>query len=433
MDSSSVLVICFVIVLFSLISRRLENSILTPPILFALFGLLAGANGLGILHISLGDDALHLVAEITLILVLFGDASRINLRALKKELGLPLRLLGISLPLTILAGGGLALFVFPELTLWEGMLLGAILAPTDAALGQAVVSSKKVPQRIRQALNVESGLNDGIAVPIVLILMSLAATEVHEARTSSEWVVFTTKQIALGPLAGIVVGLLGGWVLVHGKKNNWFSESLERILGLALAILAFTAAEHIGGNGFIAAFIGGLTMGNFAKNVRSPVYEFLEAEGQLLMLVVFLILGATIAWPVLSTASPIVFLYAAASLTVVRMLPTAIGMIGTGAKAQTVAFLGWFGPRGLASLLFVIVVVEEGMLAHSELVFAIVITTVVGSILAHGMTAAPGASLYGAFMKRNKDNCHTEMKTVTHHPVRTGGCLGETKSVLEAS
>ena len=421
MNSHSILIIAIAVTGYGLVSRRLEGTVFTAPLLFTAFGLLAGAQGLGLLYVEVGDDAVHLVAEITLILVLFGDASRIDLRALRRELGLPVRLLLIGMPLTIAAGGGLAFLVLPELGLWQALLVGAILAPTDAALGQAVVSSKLVPQRIRQALNVESGLNDGIAVPIILVVLCVAGAEVEGARTAGEWVLFATKQLTLGPAVGVFVGLTGGWILTRGKRGAWFSESLERLLGLGLAAIAFTGAEAIGGNGFIATFLAGLSMGNWARDVCSPVYEFLEAEGQLLMLVVFLLLGATMVGPVLSHATPFILLYTVASLTIVRMIPTAIAMLGTGLRAPTVGFLGWFGPRGLASILFAIVAVEQGMLADPELVFTVIIATVILSVVLHGITAAPGARIYGRAIEKNREHCKVEMAEVTEHPVRSIG------------
>lgn len=417
MEISSILVIASLVIAYGLVSRRLAGTVLTAPLLFTLLGLFLGGYGLNLIeHVE--KDAIHLIAEITLLFVLFGDASRIDLRALKRELGLPVRLLLIGLPLTVALGGGLAFAMFPDLGLWQALLIGAILAPTDAALGQAVVSSKRVPLKIRQALNVESGLNDGIAVPLILIIMCAAGTEVETTRTTIEWAVFATKQLTLGPAVGLLVGGAGGFFLTVGKKKEWFTESLERLLGLGLAVVAFTGAEVVGGNGFIATFLAGLTMGHMAKGVSSVVYEFLEAEGQLLMLVVFLLLGSALAWPALTHATPMIFVYALLSLTVIRMLPTGLSMVGAGLRAPTVGFLGWFGPRGLASILFAIVAVEEGMLSNPEVVFTIIITTVVFSIVAHGLSAAPGAKIYGGIVERRLEHCKAEMAKVREHPTR---------------
>ena len=419
MDSHNILVVAGAILLFGLLSRRLENSMLTPPLLFTGLGLFVGMDSIGLLDLHVDDHAVHLIAEVTLILVLFGDASRIDLGALKREIGLPIRLLFVSMPLTITLGGALALGLFPQLSVWEALLVGAILAPTDAALGQAVVSAKAVPQRIRQALNVESGLNDGIAVPVVLVFLFLSGSEVGDRQTGAEWLAFAAKQVVLGPLVGIGVGVLGGVLLTRGQKRQWMSGSLERPMGLLFAVMAFTGAEQIGGNGFIAAFAAGLTLGNVARDVCSPLYEFLEAEGQLLMLLVFLLFGVTMAWPALAAASLPIALYAAASLTLVRMLPVAASMIGSGLRLPSMAFLGWFGPRGLASILFVIVVVNEGMLANANLVFAIVVTTVLASIASHGVTAAPLAAKYGRMVARKRDTCGAELASVAEHPLRT--------------
>ncbi len=390
---------------------------LTAPLLFVLIGLVLGSDAIG-LHFEIGHSSIHLIAEVTLILVLFGDASRIDLRALKSELGIPVRLLLIAMPLTIAFGGGVAYLIFPGLGIAQAFLVGAILAPTDAALGQSVVSSPVVPKRIRQGLNVESGLNDGIAVPIILLLLCLASAQTEGGRTATEWVWFAAKQLSLGPATGILVGFVGSALLTRGKEQDWFSESLERLLGVIIAIIAFTGAETVGGNGFIAAFLGGMVMGNRSRNVRTPVYEFLEAEGQLVSLLVFLLLGATLAWPVLEHVSPKHILYALASLTVIRLFPTALSLIGAKLRPSSVLFLGWFGPRGLASILFAMVALEEGTTADPHGVFTIVIITVLLSVLLHGITASPLSEIYGRAMQREPKNCKEEHKDVFSHPTR---------------
>ena len=401
---------------YGLVSKRLEGTMVTPPMVFVVLGLLFGGGSLASLGMDADQRVIHVLAELTLVLVLFGDAARIDLRALREELGLPMRLLGIGLPLTILAGALIGKLVLPNLTWLEAAALGAILAPTDAALGQAVVSAPSVPLRIRQALNVESGLNDGIALPVVLIFAALASMGGGEGRSAAEWAQFAALQVTLGPLAGVTVAWFGGRLITWSDSREWMDGRFARLAGISLALLSFASAELIGGNGFIAAFVAGMTLGNSQRGKCEYLYSFLEAEGQLLALLVFLLLGLSFAWPTLAESDGSMWLYAGLSLTVVRMVPVAISMIGSGLRPPSVLFLGWFGPRGLASLLFAILILEEAALPHGQLVFNVVILTVLGSVFAHGMSAAPAATWYGK-LASDASRCPAEHKAVTEHPV----------------
>ena len=401
---------------YGLVSKRLEGTMVTPPMVFVLLGLLFGGGSLASLGMDADQRVIHVLAELTLVLVLFGDAARIDLRVLREEFGLPVRLLGVGLPLTILAGTLIGKLVLPNLTWLEAAALGAILAPTDAALGQAVVSAPSVPLRIRQALNVESGLNDGIALPVVLIFAALASMGGGEGRSAADWVQFAALQVTLGPLAGVTVAWIGGRLITWSDSREWMDGRFARLAGISLALLSFASAELIGGNGFIAAFVAGMTLGNSQRGKCEYLYSFLEAEGQLLALLVFLLLGLSFAWPTLAESDGNMWLYAGLSLTVVRMVPVAISMIGSALRPPSVLFLGWFGPRGLASLLFAILILEEAALPHGQLVFNVVILTVLGSVFAHGMSAAPAATWYGK-LASDASRCPAEHKAVTEHTV----------------
>jgi NhaP-type Na+/H+ or K+/H+ antiporter len=395
-DPSSIAVVALSVCLFAAFSKKAERSPLTPPMFFLAVGFFLGGEGLGWMHLDIDGGAIHVLAELTLVLVLFIDAARIDLTCLRREESLPARLLGIGMPLTIVVGAAAALAVLPELGWTEALLLAAILAPTDAALGQAVVSNPLVPVRIRQSLNVESGLNDGIALPVVLVLASLAGAR-EEAGDASYWLRVAALAVTLGPLVGGAVGFVGGRVVDWGTRSGWINDAFQRISGLGVALLAFGAAELVGGNGFIAAFVAGLTLGNTARGVCTCLYEFGEAEGQLLTLLVFLAFGATMLPEALSHATGAAVLYALLSLTVVRMVPVGLALLGTGLRPVSVAFLGWFGPRGLASILFVLLVVEEGRLATGPLLETVVVLTVLASTLLHGLTGYPLARRYGEY------------------------------------
>jgi NhaP-type Na+/H+ or K+/H+ antiporter len=406
MDTESFLVIAAGLVAFALISGKLRNTIITPPMIFSVFGLVIGGAVLGVAEVDFDNDIIHTLAELTLIFVLFTDAARIDLKLLRRDHNLPIRLLVFGLPLTIIAGALVALGLLPGFTLWQAALLAAVLAPTDAALGQAVVSSPLVPARIRQALNVESGLNDGIALPVVLLFASLASAA-HATVDPGEWIQFGAMQIILGPIVGVIVGWLGAKAADWAAGNGWMTPTLEGPAALGIALIAFAVAEVIGGNGFIGAFVAGLVLGNTIRGQCVALFEF-----------TFLVFGAVLLPSVGGVPDWQVIVYALLSLTVIRMVPAALALIGTGVRGPTTLFLGWFGPRGLASILFALLVVEEAAIPLRDEILQITIVTVALSILAHGLTAAPASRWYAGLVRRMGE-CE-EAKPVSEMPSRFG-------------
>lgn len=422
MGLQSLAIITAAFLLYSLISGRLQGTVITAPIAFIVFGFAIGSGGLNLADVDLDHSAIHLIAELTLILVLFTDAARIDLNRVRRDHDLPTRMLLVGLPLTILVGSFFAALLFPEFSFWEAALLAALLAPTDAALGQAVVSARAVPVRIRQAINVESGLNDGIALPAVLLFAALAS--VHQgANGANEWVRFGLLQVTLGPVAGVAAGYVGARMLDAAVERGWASEAFQGIGILSLALLTYVAAELIGGNGFIAAFVGGMVFGQTIRHPCTFLFEFMETEGQLLMLITFLVFGAALLPEGIAHLSPSILLYAVLSLTVIRMIPIAISLLGSGLSLQSNLFLGWFGPRGLASILFVLLILEESGVPHREELLSITVVTVALSALLHGISAAPFARIYGRFTD-SMGECH-ENRAVEELPLREGHKLVE--------
>ena len=402
-----IIAVALVVLSYSLISERFKDSILTPPMIFAVFGLIIGAQGLGLLHIDLNNHGIHLLAEITLILVLFSDAARIDLRLLLKDHNLPLRMLVIGLPLTIALGTLIAMSMPFGFTVVEAALLASVLAPTDAALGQSVISNPRVPVRIRQTLNAESGLNDGLAVPFVFCLAM--AMPGHGGETNGiDHAGFAARQIILGPIAGIVVGWLSGRLMEISAERGWMVEAFEGPAVLAAAGLAYALALVIGGNGFIAAFSAGLLFGFAVMRRCKFILEFAESEGQLLTLLSFLVFGAIMLPMHLSQVTWPMVLYAALSLTVIRMLPISLSLFGTGIKLPTTLFLGWFGPRGLASILFGLIVLDEIGTPQASTILTITVLTVAMSIIAHGLTAAPFARRFADMADAQGDCAENE-------------------------
>jgi sodium/hydrogen antiporter len=387
-----ILIVIFIalILLYSLVSKRLDRTILTAPIVFTGAGMLM-LLVLPALREQQGNIEVFMkVAEVGLVLLLFNDASRIDRQVLKSMRNLPARLLSVGMLLTILLGALAALVVFRQINVLEAGILAAILAPTDAGLGQIIVNSPRVPMEIRQALNVEAGLNDGLSVPFLLFFMALAGSGAEGASLTR----FIVEQLGYGALLGVGIGFVGGTLLGLAHRKNWMAESWQQLGVVTLPLLCAMASEAVGASMFIAAFAAGLTAQVGFKEAGKHGGEFTEGWGQFLNLSVFFLFGLLVAraWPQFNGMH---LLYAGLSLTVVRMVPVAIALWGTRLSSATVLFMGWFGPRGLASIVLGLVYIEHAM--HQEGLSTIrlaVMATVFLSIFAHGLSAVPGMKLY---------------------------------------
>lgn len=422
MNKAAISVIAIFVLGFGLISKRLEKSIITPPMAYVGFGILISSSVLGLIQeVEVTNEILKILAEITLAILLFTDASRIQLKLLRQEYKLPLRLLGIGLPITIVSGTILALWLFSnELDIWSAAALATILSPTDAALGQAVVNSSRIPSSIRQAINIESGLNDGICLPILLLFISLAV-ESEQSQNATYWLTFTSKQILFGTAVGIAVGYFGSKLITQSLRRKWMTQSFEDLSVLGLSILAYTCAEIMGGNGFIAAFCAGLTLGFIStESVLNCLREFGEAEGQLLILISFLLYGAVMVIPSFGNATWQMWIYGIASLTVARIIGVMVATSNLKLQLDSTLFIGWFGPRGIASIVYGLSILNQENLQGSELIFTTMVITVLMSVFAHGITAYPGSIWYANRIANQKDlhDQMPEMNPVAELPVR---------------
>jgi NhaP-type Na+/H+ or K+/H+ antiporter len=386
---------------FGLVSAVAEKSPITAPMVFVAAGILASPLGLDLFEANTDSEGIQLIAEITLILILFTDASTIDLQRLKTDYKVPLRLLAIGLPLTMALGMLVAVPLFKGVSLWSIALMAFILSPTDAALGQAVVTSKKVPDKIRDAIGVESGLNDGIALPPIMACLAAVGAAAGTQLDFGYWGHFALKQVAYGPIAGSIVGWVGGVLIDRSARRRWMNPVFQRLAAIALAILCYALAETLGGNGFIAAFFGGLMLGAQTPAVRERIQEFGEAEGQLLSLIVFLIFGLAMVPAICKFWDASAVVYALLSLTVIRMLPVALCLLGTKMKLPTVGFIGWFGPRGIASILYALILVGQVGATGHERVLSVIGLTVLFSVFIHGLSAVPLSTLYGRYANRH--------------------------------
>jgi NhaP-type Na+/H+ or K+/H+ antiporter len=393
MGSDAVLVLSLLVFGYSLISGRLAGSPVTPAMVFAVAGLLLGPEVLGIVEVGIDAEGFKTVAELALTVLLFTEASRLDLGALLRRRELPLRLLGIGLPLTMALGTLLAILLIPSLGLWEAAVLAVVLAPTDAALGQAVVSDSRVPGVVRRSLSAEGGLNDGLALPFLIIALAFAE-QGTDGGSFGHWLWFIVRTIGVSVLVGAAIGFLGGRLLAWGAETGSVRERFAELSIIALAVLSFVVVEHLDGSGFVGAFAAGIALGAAAPQVAAGEETTAVAVGELLELVVFALFGATVLWPAFEGVDAEVIVYALLSLTVVRMIPVALSLAGGGFARETSLYLGWFGPRGIASLIFALLVVEGADLPATPLIVQTVVVTVAISIVAHGLTAPGGAARY---------------------------------------
>jgi NhaP-type Na+/H+ or K+/H+ antiporter len=385
---------------FSLIAGRVDRLPLSGPMIYVAFGLVMGPAVLGTFTLSFDTEALRTLAELTLAFVLFTGAANADLGVLNKTYKLPARLLLVGLPLTILAGFGVGVVLFRELSFFELVILATMLAPTDAALGKAVVENKAVPPHIREGLNVESGLNDGICVPILFVFLALATHANTEGSTLDLAVRLIVEEIGIGLVVGLGLTLLGGWLLKLCGGRGWISGVWVEIPVGALSVTCFAVSQILGGSGFIAAFSGGLLFGALFREPKDRLLKAAVGTGEKLALLTWVVFGSAVVGRALGSFSLPVLGYAILSLTLVRMVPVALSVIGLRLHASSTLFLGWFGPRGLASIVFGIIVADANLTGGGT-VTAVVVATITMSVVLHGITAYPLSIAYGRIMRRS--------------------------------
>jgi NhaP-type Na+/H+ or K+/H+ antiporter len=388
--------------LYSLVSGGLERTSVNGAIIFTAFGLFLGPLGLGVLNLTVDAEGLRSLAELTLALVLFTDASNANLRELKQSFHIPQRLLLLGLPLTILLGFGAGVLLFDGLTLLEIALIATMLAPTDAALGKAVVTNESVPDNIREGLNVESGLNDGICVPILLLFLALATSTGTEGGTSMLAFKLVAEAVGIGVVAGAGLTLLGVFLLKRFSDLGWITKTWRQLPVPALAVTCFAVAQWLGGSGFIACFVGGMLFGFIGKDRKHKFLLAAEGTGDTLALITWVVFGAAVIGQSFGSFSWQVVFYALLSLTIIRMVPVFLVLAGMNLRPDEKLFIGWFGPRGLASIVFAVIVLNEH-LPGGDTISMTVVCTIILSVIAHGLSANPLVSMLAARLKASEN------------------------------
>ena len=395
----SIVIITLVVLGYGYYSKFLVGLNISGPMVFTAIGILLSPIGFDLVEINLNTEIVTIIAEIALIIILFSDASSLKLSELKAEWSIPFRLLFIGLPLTIAFATLVATLIFGEESFIYLLLMALLLAPTDAALGKAVVLDKRVPQKIRDSINVESGLNDGIVFPILLGVIAIITVE-QGSTTDTNWLAYIGQQVVFGAVIGALVGYINAIISTKTIHKDRVESAYKNLIPVAIAVFAYYSAEHFGGNGFIAAFFAGMFLGNYNQELRENVENFVESESELLILISFMVFGLTFVPQTIAFWDFKVLLYSLLSLTLLRMIPVAISLIGTKLDLATVAFIGWFGPRGIASILYVLIVVNEVIsIKTHETIYAVVTVTILLSIFLHGLSARPLVSLYSRHYK----------------------------------
>ena len=400
------LLAAFVLV-YSCVAGAIERTWISGPIVFTAFGLLIGPVALDLHTMAIDREMIRTLAELTLAMVLFTDAAGADIKVLKKAGGLPTRLLLIGLPLTILLGFGFLVLLVDSLSLFAMAVLATMLAPTDAALGKAVVTNEAVPDDIRQGLNVESGLNDGICVPVLLVFLALALGHAGEEGPWTLAAKLVIEEIGIGLAVGLVVTYFAVRLFRVALQRQWLTHTWIQLPVAALALTCFSLAQYLGGSGFIAAFSGGILAGVMGTHVSREVHDdFLRASegiGDTLALITWVIFGSAVVGQAIGNFSWMILLYSVLSLTVIRMLPVFMSLTGSGIDTEGKLFIGWFGPRGLASIVFAVIVVNSGLPDSGPLAMTVVCTIIL-SIIAHGITANPWAKAYGERRRLERQN-----------------------------
>lgn len=393
MHYTTPLVLAVLVLGYAVVSERVNRSFIAPALIFLLLGMGLGPFGLGVLEAGAGTEGYTVLAQLALTMILFNQAAKLRLDRIRLHGPVTLRLLIVGIPLTVLLGALTATVLLPVLPWWEAVCVAAIVAPTEAALIEALLEDRRIPERVRHALSVESGFYDGFALAILLTALALASEHTENAGPSNVnwvWFMFSTEFASL--LAGGAVGLLGGLVVAWSRRHEWMSDTWAQLATLALAFVCFELGERIEASGFVAAFTGGLAF-SFITRRRTEEdipTQVSDATAQLLELLVFAMFGAFAVIDGWLRADWRVVLFAVLALFVVRIVVVLIALARTDLPMSDRWFIGWFGPRGIGTVVLGLLVVNRGEIQNTELISTVVVVTVTLSLLLHSLTVAPG-------------------------------------------
>ena len=374
-----------VLIITALSSGFIQRSPLSFPLMFLTLGLVLGQNGLGFITVSPQDPILEVVATLTLSLVLFLDALQIQIKELGKRWLVPALVLGPGTVL-IITLGALPLALMLGFTWTVAFIGGAVLASTDPVILREILSDERIPRPVRQVLKIEAGTNDLVVLPVILILIAVAQSEIS---APLEWAGFLFKLLILGPAVGFIIGGIGSWLMVKSNERLGVKRVYQALFGLGLVLASYSAATALGGDGFLAAFFAGLAVVLLNQTLCNCFLDYGETSAEMTMMLAFILFGAVLSgilgetdiWPALLLAVLVIFL----------IRPSVLGLVL--ARWEAHFLVAWFGPRGLNSLLLALLVVQANLL-ESEALLATVGVVVLASAAVHGASAAPLAGWY---------------------------------------
>jgi sodium/hydrogen antiporter len=392
-DTQTAFVLTILVLCYAMVSGLVRRWYLAPALIFVVVGVVLGPSCLGLVEVDVHTRGFTVLANLALTVILFNQASALDLRIVLRRGHLSLRLLGFGIPITVALGTLTAVLVLPALPFWEAVCLAIIVAPTEVALIDALLEDRRIPERVRHALSIESGFYDGFALAALLGAVALASEQTHPAAGHWAWFAFRTEFVSLA--AGVVIGVLGGLVISKSSARGWMSGTWAQLATLALAIVCFGVGERLHGSGFVTAFAAGLgfAIASSKSAGEATTTQVSDAAGQLLELLVFALFGGAAVVPSWRDAGWRVVVFAVLAVIAVRVAAVAIALVGSALPARSTLFMGWFGPRGIGTLVLGLIVIERGEIQQGALITQAVVVTVTVSLVVHSFTAPLGIRL----------------------------------------
>ena len=390
------LVLGLLLLVTSALSGWLHGTVLSISVLSLAVG--AGLSLWGVLDVQPDTPGLIEVIELALVLTLFSDGLTVERELLQERWRDPALALAVAMPVTLLLIALAGKLLFAELTWAEALLLGAVLAPTDPVVTSSVVSSPRVPAAVRHSLNLESGLNDGLALPFVLVFIVLASPGGDAGTSALE----TAGESVAGAIIGTAVALGGGWLL-HRLPGGGLDERHDGVYSLAIALIAFGLAEVTIGNGLVSTFVAGIALGVSEAELPRAFTRFNENLSAILQIAAFALFGALVVTTDDPSSPLAVVAFILALLLVARPAAIALAFARSRLRRPEKVFIAWFGPKGVASMLFALFVLESHA-PDRTVVFEIASFAILASILAHGLTDTVGARWVEARLARSEES-----------------------------
>ena len=393
MGTDTAFVMTILVLGYAVVSGLVNRWYIAPALIFVGFGMALGPFGFGVIDAGAHTQSFTILAQLALTVILFNQAAMLDVRSVVRRGHLPFRLLAIGIPLSIILGTAVALLVMPVMPLWEAVCLATIVAPTEVALIDALLVDGRIPDRIRHAMSAESGCYDGFALAAMLAALALASEQADP--DPGRWTWFAVRVEGVSLVVGLGIGLIGGLVLVMSHEHGWMSDTWAQLATVALALVCFAVGERLHGSGFVTAFAGGLAYSMMVRRAGAQMpSQVTDAAGQLLELMVFAMFGSYAVFVGWRDADWRVVVFAVVALLVVRLAAVSAALIGSDLPARGRLFIGWFGPRGIGTLVLGLLMIERGEIQQSAFITQAVVVTVTISLVVHSLTTPLGVRLW---------------------------------------